>query len=881
MILSDDGKYFLDLEKKKEYDRKTHDKVINNLFDQKGYMQIHDSYLINEKDIIFKFSTFYDDINVESILNKGGNSLRRYPIQLIITYSEEKKEEIDIYSKEQFEKILKNKNISYPVINSFILTEYLKNCIFDCTYIIKMEIMNIPLKELYNEKKEIKEVFGKFSKYINLYMKSEINFDNNPEQKYYKEKDFIINNDDSLDFYYSNNCERAQMTEKLKFSVRKGLNYFITGPHGIGKTFTILGALSILSIKEKIRYIYINLDILNKQKNKMEILLYEAKNLFKNEEDYVSAFKYLKDKLNIPNLIFPLSNKILDGLHEEILLIIIHLIEYINLNIEKDSSKYAIIIDQFKYENDTDYTSELILKIQKLIDEKNNFSLIVCSSFNYSGIKDNLISVISKEENKRKFPFEFQNKLCDKPNIKNESQYLKLFGYLPRYCQIQKMIDKKYVNLMKKIIKKKIKSFYDKECDENYNKEDFMILQLKWIKENIKKKLSKQQLLDFIRKNPIKYFYINLTNKSIDYLFPLIETIIDELIKSKELKDYIRVLYNESERGWYFEHELFDKIENENIFLNYYIENTIIIKSIFKKEKIENFDKKANTLFCFSISNVKRYDGIIYIPESESVLLLQASIHKPESKLAKYTKENINEDIQKMEKKFFKPNKISPKKYYLIFILDSETYRNNPNYMKELNKFNFHYCFYDLKNNKIDYQYIKDYKLNEIGFDPYDIGGEEEEEEEENTGFFFLKKDKFIEIEENKIENKPGYYYVEKGIDLLSFLDETCMEYDKIINKLYERENYYSQFRLKSFSDSYCFFPNSNEENKQVIIALINKTLIFGESIQNKKSKTIYKWTKYSRDWFEVEIKKLDEKESKFIKSMSGFFIFEGMSIYL
>ena len=233
-----------------------------------------------------------------------------------------------------------------------------------------------------------------------------------------------------------------------------------------------------------------------------------------------------------------------------------------------------------------------------------------------------------------------------------------------------------------------------------------------------------------------------------------------------------------------------------------------------------------------------------------------------------------------MEKKFFKPNKISPKKYYLIFILDSETYRNNPGYMKELNKFNFHYCFYDPKNNLIDYQYIKDYKLNEIGFNPYDISGEEEQEEE-NPGFFFLKADKFIGIEENKIQNKPGYYYVEKGIDLLSFLDETCMEYDKIINMLYEKENYYSRFRLKSFIDNYCFFPNSNEQNKQVIIALINKSLIFGESIHTKNSKTSYKWTKYSRDWFEVEIKQLDEKESKFIKSMSGFFIFEGMSIYL
>ena len=166
--------------------------------------------------------------------------------------------------------------------------------------------MNVSLKELYNEKKETREVFRKFSKNINLYMKSKMNFDNNPEEQFYKEKDFIINEDDSLDFYSSNDDGRTQMTLKLEFAVDSGLNYFITGPHGIGKTFTLLSFLSFVSEIEKFRYIYINLDILNKQKNKMEILLYEAKNLFKSEKDYISACEYLKDKLIIPGLEFPL-----------------------------------------------------------------------------------------------------------------------------------------------------------------------------------------------------------------------------------------------------------------------------------------------------------------------------------------------------------------------------------------------------------------------------------------------------------------------------------------------------------------------------------------------------------------------------------------------
>ena len=103
-----------------------------------------------------------------------------------------------------------------------------------------------------------------------------------------------------------------------------------------------------------------------------------------------------------------------------------------------------------------------------------------------------MISYLSEKEKDRKFRFDFVNKLCNKPNIHEESEYLQLFGYLPRYCQIQKIIDKKYVNLMKKIIKKKFKTFYNSVCDENYKMEDFMILQLKWIKENAKKKLSQE-----------------------------------------------------------------------------------------------------------------------------------------------------------------------------------------------------------------------------------------------------------------------------------------------------------------------------------------------------------------------------------------------------
>ena len=132
----------------------------------------------------------------------------------------------------------------------------------------------------------------------------------------------------------------------------------------------------------------------------------------------------------------------------------------------------------------------------------------------------------------------------------------------------------------------------------------------------------------------------------------------------------------------------------KNVFLNYYIENIILIKTIFKKQKIENFDKKANTLFCFTISNVQRYDGLIYIAEIGYAIFLQVSIHKTKKKLEEYTDETLIDDIKKINKKFFKTNGIIPKKYYLIFIFDYDNYMGNANNYNMLKQFDYNFRFY-------------------------------------------------------------------------------------------------------------------------------------------------------------------------------------------
>ena len=87
---------------------------------------------------------------------------------------------------------------------------------------------------------------------------------------------------------------------------------------------------------------------------------------------------------------------------------------------------------------------------------------------------------------------------------------------------------------------------------------------------------------------------------------------------------------------------------------------------------------------------------------------------------------------------------------------------------------------------------------------------------------------------------------------------------------------------MKSFSDSYYIFPNKIELNKRIIIALNNKDLFFGESTQSENYKKIkYKWIKYRKSWYEEEIKELNDEDIKYIRDISGFFIFEGISTHL
>ena len=83
------------------------------------------------KNIEFNFENCLQNIQVTSTLNSNGNTLIKYPINLSIIIEDGQNETIDIFSLEQFEKILKLYHIEYPIVNSVILTEEMKKNIFE------------------------------------------------------------------------------------------------------------------------------------------------------------------------------------------------------------------------------------------------------------------------------------------------------------------------------------------------------------------------------------------------------------------------------------------------------------------------------------------------------------------------------------------------------------------------------------------------------------------------------------------------------------------------------------------------------------------------------------------------------------------------------
>ena len=261
--------------------------------------------------------------------------------------------------------------------------------------------------------------------------------------------------------------------------------------------------------------------------------------------------------------------------------------------------------------------------------------MIVCSSINYKGVKESLLKNWFHNKDINMPLYELKNYIINyKDYIKEEDKKnnnLKLLGFFPRYYQMKNILNKKIINVLKKKIKDKIKKFYN-------NNNHLIIDNIRQIKYMINKKLDLNEFKNFINKTkPIKYFLLDYELKKVNYLYPLVKIVINELFRTINFQIKINDYLLENEKEWIFEHSYINKLVNENLFMNYYIDNVFEIKSIFNKEKIDyNFNMNENSLFIFKYNNVKRYDCAIFLGNENYLLLIKLSINITKKQLKQY-----------------------------------------------------------------------------------------------------------------------------------------------------------------------------------------------------------------------------------------------------
>ena len=790
---------------------------------KKTYIQIN-----SKKFIIFK------QTNLILVTTKESKSEPTYLIKNPIKIKFQlkiKKVEKTIYSQTQFNKILEYYEIDFPIYDNRLL---LKNK-FAYYYYSIHEIINFDFEEVFKEKADIEAKiknkqslsFRDLSKYINLYVKSNIDLNNYVEKDYIKFNEFDPN---SLFNYYEHN-NREKFASLFEFFEGTLKERFLTGPHGIGKTFSLLYLLisnkienNIIyseEIENEIKYLrnkyqiykaYFNLKTLTKQENYIEIIIYETRYLFNDKKDYQNFYKELYNKLINKNyllFIFTIFGK------------------FVELYPDK---KVIIILDEFKYkdENDIDELNE----IRDLVENSSNLYLIVCSSLNYKGVKTSLIFHLNKNNYDKRIPnYILYNELTDNKLLFPYNKYLEKLNYFPQYCEIKNILSQKVLNLLKKQIKEKIKKFYE-------NKENEMIKNLE--KLVVDKILDKNQFEDILKTFPIKYLKIDLKNRKFHYLFPLAKIAIDELIYSHELKE--RISDNKLKERWIFENTLFNYISETNKFLDFYIDKSYRVDTIFNEEILpSDFSLEENTLFSFKFSNVKRYNGAIYFGDKKILVLIQASINKTEKSIKKYNSQNMLNDLLEIQP-FLRQNNIIPQHYYLLFIFDYDNYSNNESYHKALKNYNFQYIYFDSTNLKIINKGF--YKFNyEINFNN-NLKGKTFLKIGKAERFIFTKNFYFEKL--NNCYNGP-IFYAYKGMTFNDFIDE-------IFDDLREKDDKFSENRFKETSTlrGFCSikdlerFHQDEFKNKFIFVYLEMNNLFFARGeFFNKRIKLNQKLVEY------------------------------------
>ena len=743
MELGEDGKYYLDLAHKKELDGDLVKKIIINLTENKK-TNIHIEQ-IEGKNYYFEQQAARTYIYTEP---NNKTEISNSPIEIEFK-TKNKTEKRYIFSLSQYKQTLQYFGFSFPWSNDLVLSESnLEILIYHNSILINQEIIieeaGIFEKDIFNENenenKTSQDISNNIKKLEDLSIYIEYYIKNNLDIIKYEEKDFINENDykisSSSEFIIFDLWARMNFITHLEDNIQK--EYFFTGPYSIGKTFTLL-LLANYNIKNK-RKAYFNLETLKTNKNYFEIIAYETRHLFDTKETWKKLFISIQEN----DIKEPLS-------------IINYLIKEFS---QKKDKKYFFILDQIKFksldEDDIEY--QKIKTIRESIKNSENCILIGCCSINYKGVKDLLFAqwFSIKFDKTKDIYLNYIYSFKKTKNDYDDNKYLKMLGNLYRYINIKNVLNKKILNILTKKIKEKIEKFYNK--DKLLSLSDLDKIEVnKSFNDNNGFKL-------FLEKIPFKYFIIYIKNHCIDFAYPLVKKAIKELIDSYEIENFKG--NNEAERGWNFERKVIDKIKTSHVFGKYYIDNYVEIPTIYRKYKIKDelFSNSENTLFYFTFMNARRYDCAIYLYDLKALILNKISIKKTRKQLQKYSKENINKDLNDIQK-FLKINNIEVKKYYILFILDEDNYTQKENY-ELIESFYLKYCLFNYKKNIFTTAVENFNSINYLNKGELDINIEDGKLYE-----FGIYNNSFI-YDNDLNEIKSFKFYSEKGMTLKDFLEQ-------------------------------------------------------------------------------------------------------------
>ena len=838
MYIDEDGIYCIGKEKKLKITRELIDKLYKELSRPLYISNESLIYTVNVEEKVYKFTFLKENYNLLTYIDENGKwyTVENRAASFIFRVKGQDNER-DIFSYKQYEKNLEIFNYSFPWSEDNILTKsFIENKIFENDGRYPIIVVDINFNELKKSENNIVNSFKDLSKYINFYLKDEVELEKYEENNFIDKNIFKIEPDSKINVFFRDN--RKLFTDSIINKFIKGTKeFFFTGLHSIGKTFTLL--LFKSEIHEQIIKVYFNMEALKTEKF-LEIIIYESQKLFDNENKWKDAFIQLKNKISDTN---------------NHLNILYNLIKLFVQKYAKKEIKYVIILDQIKFEKIEDEEYNYINSVRKVIKSSNNVHLIGCCSINYKGVKDILFYNWNKEEKEEKEEKEDDKKEEEEEEEENipelfyvrqseffgekineSNKYLNLLGNIPRFKNIENKLNSKIVNLFLKKIKEKFFKFYG--LNEFYKFKKI---------ENIpvtKKFKNMKDFLDKLQKIPFKYFEIDLTQRMFDFSCPIIERAIKEILEEYELKE--KAVDNNIELGWYFEKRVIYALRVTNLLDNkYYIDNSYLIPTIFLPHKIEDLNQKENSFFYFEFCNVKRYDCAIYLGKEKALLLIQISIRKPKYKLDEYSN-NFQGDLEDLQR-FIKKNNLKVNKYYLLFILLYSNYVKEEN-LTEIRDSGFSYILYDLADNKFKGKIEND--LFEI---PNTINSRIDYDIDEN--YFMFGKDNYSFDFEYK--GKYHKYYVEKNFSLERFFNEI---FDEIIKEEFKKITKFdfSGFYLKSYKSCYFKIFIEDMKEKHLLLNFKNGKIFYGSGTSKKD----FSWHSYD----------LISREKKYIKN-EGYYL--------